>query len=1117
MAALRAELTVKLDASSLIQTFLTNVQGSVDALQGITDPTPASQLAAVNADLAGIDLGSLDGVITILQERAVALAGSLPLAGDVVKPVLDALAVIEALVANPELGDLEARLKALVGDLSGILEGPREQGVLGALHAVALALGEAPEAALVKSLLERLTAAGGVSIPSVPTADAIGALDGTVRVVGGLMVLDSVTTDIERLTRLMSARLDPRVLDRELAALEAALSFDGGELSDAMAAVSAGDLPRVQRIVTQVVGVAAALDRLRDEYAAAMGLGEATLVYLDVPAFAKELDDARTLIRTGDLAPLNRLCTQLAGGLQPFIRQDLLEGPTHALDALFADVEGRLADIAGRITALDVAQLVQPLDEGLQLVTAPIDRLRGLLDEVRVAYQGALGTVRDGVAALPARAIADAIRGLLEPIARVIETVQQLVADVLAALQTAADAMTEALGEVEGHVDDLKQAVDALFGEVRAFLASLNLDGALGAVEENLRKAATALEQARMEPYFTTAAQAIETAADVIGAVPFELLPESMKADVDAAVAPIKNADAGALEDEIESLLQISADGHFKILVDLDAVVKTLTDSYNALIDEVKKHEPRKALEPVDAKLRELAERIRQLSPALTLQPVQDAIDRVTAALTSLDLETPLKPVQSAFDGVVARVEEFKPSTLVGAVQDRIVAVRTKVTALLRLPDIEQALDDVHARAVDLLDRYDPDVLQRRLELALAEFIELADQGPGLQLMSGVGAIVAGLLNGMGLRTYPHAFESVLRWLGGASAAADLNARVVAAAAAMAGARTTVDSLDFRARAASAAARAARVRAAVGPLTVALGPDAPAASMLAGAEGRLDAAAVFGFLEANRARFAAELATATQRIQTITQAGFSDAGVRVADLKTSIAPLDPARSYVRRLLERIGLSGFELGLAGVLRALLAAVPPSRLVGLVRPIFDALRNRVQALVDAVLAPLKDGVTRARAALDAIDLAPLLQALDAIHGEVVALIQQLSPAALLGPALAEVNALKQTLATANPLAPVLQILNAVRDAVARILAKLSLEKLLTIPLAVYDELLASLSKLDTGRLIAPLRIQLDDIARQVDAGLDRTVEAFERLQAALPSGGGGSSVSVSVSVG
>ncbi len=110
----------------------------------------------------------------------------------------------------------------------------------------------------------------------------------------------------------------------------------------------------------------------------------------------------------------------------------------------------------------------------------------------------------------------------------------------------------------------------------------------------------------------------------------------------------------------------------------------------------------------------------------------------------------------------------------------------------------------------------------------------------------------------------------------------------------------------------------------------------------------------------------------------------------------------------------------------------------------------------------------------------------------------------------------NALKQALVAADPLAPVLQILNSVRDTVARVLEKLKLEKLLAIPLGIYDELLKQLSRLDIAKLIAPLRAQLDDIAHQVDAGLDQTVSSFERLQAALPGGGDGSSASVSASV-
>ncbi len=55
-----------------------------------------------------------------------------------------------------------------------------------------------------------------------------------------------------------------------------------------------------------------------------------------------------------------------------------------------------------------------------------------------------------------------------------------------------------------------------------------------------------------------------------------------------------------------------------------------------------------------------------------------------------------------------------------------------------------------------------------------------------------------------------------------------------------------------------------------------------------------------------------------------------------------------------------------------------------------------------------------------------------------------------------------------------------------------------------------------KLDPSGPLDPLFAQIDEIALQVDTGLDRTVEAFKGLQAALPAGGGGSSVSGSATV-
>ncbi len=1117
MASLKMELSSKLDASSLVESFLSNVEGPASALTGIADPTPASSVSDINSQIGGLNTESLGSTVDVLVQAATSIVGSLPLAADIVKPVTDALATIELVAANPDIGDLETSVKTLIDKLSGILDGPRDNGALGALHAAASALGESQQGSAITTLISQLTGSSGVGIANVPVIDAIEALDGAVRVVGGLMVLDAVTSDIKRLTGIMAARLDPRVLDRELTSLEAALSFDGAELADAMASVDAADLGKIQRIISAVAAAAAALDRIRDEYSAAMGLGEATLVYLDIDKLTAELDTGRTLIRTGDLAPVNRIATRLAGGLQPFLRQDLLAGPTQDLDALFANAESRLADIASRITAIDVAEFVSPLASGVALLTSPIDKLTELLDQVRVAYQGALGSVRDAVAALPIKSIADAIRALLAPIEAVINALRALIAGVLTALKTAADATTAALGSVEGFVDDLQHSVDALFGEVKAFIDSLHLDQALGAVEEGIRAMATALEQARMQPYFDTAANAIDTAADVISKVPFDLIPDSMKADVDAAVAPIKNADASELETEVESLLQITPEGHFAALADLDAAVATIQASYDALLAEVRAHEPRAALADVDLKLHDLSTQIAALSPALALQSVRDAIDNVKAAIAKIDVERPLAPINAAFATITSTVEGFKPSTLLGGIEDRITAARTQVISLLRLDSIDAALDDVHARAVDLLDRYDADLIQARLESAMQEFLSLFDNTPRLQMLGGLGAIVSGLLTGMGLRVYPHSFESVLRWLDSASASAELNARVVDAGASMTAANATVSSLDFQARVATVAVRATRARDAVAGLVAKVGAGSPEGLSLTNAGARLDAGAVFGGLETNRARFAASLVDATNRIQAIVTAGFSDADVRVTNLAASIAPLNPARVYLRQLLQKIGLSGFELGLAGVLRAFFAIVSPARLVGLVRPIFDALRGRVQALVDAVLAPLKAGIASARAALDAIDLKPLLNSLDTIHTEVLAQINALSPASLLAPVLADVNALKATLTSADPLAPVLDILNAVRDTIARVLAKLSLEHILAIPLAVYDELLAALAKLDVGKLIGPLRAQLDDIAHQVDEGLDKTVSSFERLQASLPSGGGGSSVDVSVAVG
>jgi hypothetical protein len=122
--------------------------------------------------------------------------------------------------------------------------------------------------------------------------------------------------------------------------------------------------------------------------------------------------------------------------------------------------------------------------------------------------------------------------------------------------------------------------------------------------------------------------------------------------------------------------------------------------------------------------------------------------------------------------------------------------------------------------------------------------------------------------------------------------------------------------------------------------------------------------------------------------------------------------------------------------------------------------------------------------------------------------------LSPTKLLAAPLAAVAGLKAQVAAFDPLHALLTVLDALRDTVARVLAKLDTQALLADPLAIYREIVDALDALNVQALMGPVLDLLDSIAHDVDQGLGDTVAAFQRLQDALPAGGGGSSASVAI---
>ena len=1108
--------SLNLDTRSLGTTLLGDLAGPAGNLNAVVAPAPGARLDGVASLSGNIDTGAVLASLAHVAERALPIIGSMPDVGAVLGTLNDILTRIEGLTQQEFGSGISTLFVRLADELAQF--SPEEGRIAAVLHLLD-ALGRATEGGAVREVLTTFTARAGINLPSASSyVDALRALDGVVGALGGMMALESVLSEAERLSRTMAATTTPAVLTEGLAAIDAALRGEGTSLAALVSGVDANDAPSVNAAINAVVGVADRFAALQEQFTAALGMGEATLVYLDVARLQSEIDTARGMVRTADLEPLRRLAAAVAPALQPFMALDLGALPAGNLGALVARLESEVAAIAAGIAAVDPAGFVSPLTDGIRTITAPLREANRLVAEATVALRAALDQVRAAVAALPFQAVADALRTFLAPIAQVLDAIRALLAEIESALNTAAGAATTALNQIDGALTTFKNAIDGLFAQAKTAVESVKIEEVLGAVGQNVQAFADLLGQAQMQPYFDTAAGAINAATSVVSAVPFGLLPESMKADVDAAVKPIKETDVEAEEQAIESVLGITADGKFAVRGDIEAAIADIRTQFLALIKLVEDNDPRKLLQQVDEKLKEIAEKVSALSPELTLKPVADAIDSVKQVIRGIDLDGALQPVRDVFTQIDAALDRYSPSQLVAPLEERIAAARGAVVDLIRLDRWVPALDDAQTRALSLLDMASPARVRELLDEASAEVMTLLERFPEADTTRGFGTMIAGLLAPTtGLRVYPTSFPVVATWIGGASGTAALAAHADAVGEAFGATKDAVEKMDFAAAGAAVITGMTALRTAVQGLIARLAAGSGEALRLTALLPRLEVTVSVAGLTRNRARYLASLTEAVRQVDQFRRTGFSEVDATLAEFRAALQPLRPAWLQLQRVMAAMGIDPQHLSVAGVVRAVLREMTPQRLADVLMPLFEAFRGRVAAVLSAVIAPLKDAANELTTLVNALDLAPLAQAADAAVQEVKEQIHRLSPDELLKEPLQSFAQLKDALIAHDPLAAVTTILTALRDLMARVLERLSLEKLLESPLAIYDHILGELKKLDPSALLDPIFDQIDEIALQVDTGLDQTVEAFKGLQAALPGGGGGSSVSVTASVG
>jgi hypothetical protein len=1110
---LAATLTTRLDCRNVGASLLTQLTGPGDNLEAIGLPLSAEQLNGVTGAAGLVDSSPLAGAVAQLAGRIPQALSALPQSDLIVRPLREVIDLAGQLAAN----DVPTLFEQVLERLRNELRNPPAGGHAALLFRLAELLRDAPEGQALQRVISGFVPAlnlgnGG----DFPFLDILRGVEGATQVLGALMCLETVLAEAERLAATMSVRLDPGAIAHHTAALAEALGDGTASLAARLAAVDAGDTGTLAALTAQVVALASELAVLRERYAVGLAMDEATLAYLDIDRLQSEVDAARAMIRNADVDPARRVSEALARLLQPVLSFELPGSPAGGIAALIDSAEAQVGQLATTLDTLDLAFLTDPLSAGLRTLTQPLRELQGLIDSVIVTLRGALDQVREVVAALPLDDLADTLRTFLAPIAQALDAVRELLAQIEAALQTAADATSAALNQVDAALDAFQQQIDAFFGEARAAVEQVNLSQAVAAVADKVQAFADLLGQAQMKPYFDTAVTAIDAATGVVEVVPFDLLPESMKADVDALVQPIKEVDVDAVEQQIETLLGVTPDGKFALRGQLDQAIAQVHEKFQTLLDVVEEHHPRALLAEVDARIDELAAKVREIEPDLTLQPLRDALDTVRDAVGSLDLDALLQPVRDAFAQVTGALDQLSVAQLVAPVQEQLDAARDAVIRTLRIDAWETSLDDLRSKTLAMLERVNPQALRAPLVDAFAELATVLQRFPALNAGAGLGVVLAAMLAGSGRRIQPNSFGPVLHWLGGEAGSVALAAHSERLAQSLGHAADLLAIVDPALAGTALNSRFAQLRTAVQGLLARLDAGQSAHATLTATLPTLDSAALFNELSTHRARYQQSLQEARGLAGTFQRSGFSEADVGVAALLRALEPLQPAAQKVRALFRAIGLADEQISVASVLRTLLAAAPPQRIVDLVMPIFEALHRRLASLLDGVLDPLRAATADLRTLLAALDLAPLVDAAEGIVAQARSEIEALSPDRLLAEPLQSFADLRTAIVDDDPLVAVSALLSNLRELIARVLDKLSLERLLEQPLAIYDHILGEIRSIDPRGLLDPVFDQLDVIASQVDSGLDDTVTSFKRLQDALPAGGGGSSAAVSGSI-
>jgi hypothetical protein len=1087
--AARLEVTFTSDgAFDVAATFggLADMVGTVELGDVRFDPGAVIDLVAglEVPDLAGI-LGAaadvsarLSGGITTVPSPEVLLGG--------LTSTLDRISGLGSF----SVGDLSATVSADVG-LPAL--SARLRGVTGML-----------DAGPIGELAGFLSGA----LPGLSLADPIARLDGTVggvvallTLLGGLVTADSLS--MQCLRRAGTLRGMVRA-DVSLASRDELLRHTAQvDLIARIRAADPRDLAVAETLTRPVVGFLDAVHRVADEWGRDLGFGEAALLGMDVAACGGGLAAARIALDP-TLVPLVATLAASLRSAADGVMSIPLPDPAGSIDAALEDALGLVGELTTAVRGYQPERVTGAINGIVDTALAPLRELAGILGAVGTEAAAAIRAVRQAVEMVDLAPVRNAIEVALRPVTAAMDAVEDAVASGTEAIESVADTVIAALAEVRASIQTAAGVVRDALGTVADIVEAIDFGSLQASVETGLGTVADTLASAQFTPYIDASIGVIDTTASVVDAIPFGMLPTDLQADIVETVRPIKQIDFEAIAGQLRGeLAGIVAALDTDVLVEVDA-------AYQEVVAFLESIDPGKAIRELEegpfAEFRQIVEGI---DPTSLLAPVEEVLGRVRTLLAGIDVEgTVLGPLNEAFDDVRTFLTSLDPGPLLQPAVDQVAEVRTRISEVLHLDQWTAATDSVRSAATEWLGRIDP----RRLSEALtAEVVtrlrpSLEPGAPGV-----LAETVAALARASGLPAEATSLPAVLSWFGEIDGQLVVEGRLRLAAEHVVTTRDVVRVLDPAPLVTAAQAYHRGLLEAVG--------SHPVDSLLRRAIEPLltgtNPGDVLGPLVENRRRLLGRLDLQVGAAVAVAGPGWSQIAAVTGGMRDALAPVASILSWLRVLLARFGIDP-DRPLSEIPGTLLELVGPQRLLPPLVELVEALRDKAIELVDAALAPAVAAGDTVRDVLDALDLGPVVAELTGLHGDVTEAVESVSPQALLGDVVGQVQGVVDRLEAFDPLAPVRAVADALSAAITETFDTLAPSVLFQDAIDIHARMVELAGGLNVRLLLEPVLTALEGLRVQLDAGLEEVAAALTRLQEALPDRVTESGVSGSVSV-